>query len=1146
MVDSSIGGKTGIDTPTGKNLIGAFHQPQRVYVDLSLLASLPKRELVNGMAEVIKHGCIKDAELFDLLESQSEAMLNLDEAIVAKVIGDSIKIKADVVIADELEGGLRAILNWGHSVGHGIEAHLQPHNAPDKAWLHGECVSVGCMYELEIARAIGGLAPPTIKRVKKVFQAYGLPVDMPQGLYVKDIIETMAVDKKNKDGKKHIVLLNSIGETRGPPWTTAVDDQIIERILAPGLIPIPRGPLNGAVRVPGSKSISNRVLLLAALGHGECRIRGLLHSDDTQVMLAALQQLGLPKPSWEDAGEVLVVQGAGGNLTASTDPVYLSNAGTAARFLTTVCTLVKGNGTLLTGNKRMHERPIKDLVDALHENGCSIDYNGSEGCLPLAIKGGGLPGGTIRLAATVSSQYVSSLLIAAPLADTPITLILEGHAISQPYIEMTIQSMAAFGIKVTRDSDGGYLIPLGAYSNPSKIEVEGDASSASYALAVAAITGGGITVSNVGSDSIQGDAAFCSVMESMGCKVSQTGTTTHVQGPPVGQLKAVEVDMEPMTDTFMTAAVVMAAATGVSKIHGVANQRVKECDRIAAMVKELGKCGITARELEDGIEVVGNGGVWPVTPTDAHIECYHDHRIAMSFAVLGCARERVCITDQRCTDKTYPEFWDHCKNDLDLDFHVFDPDQNVTKEDGTSVPPSVVLTGMRAAGKTSLAEAGKALLGLKMVDMDHVFRDEYGQEIKDFVKARGGDWVEFRQIEAQLLLKTIAAYPTGAIIACGGGIVESKEGCAALKSASGPVIWCQRPIDDIVFFLQELAEKDPGRPSIGDVREVYARRAPLYAQCSTHVFSMGKKEDKGVQAAVLEFGRFLRTILHGSKHVLTPGSFCLSLTYADYADVVPVLAKISEDSDVVEIRADLLKDTSDEGILKAISFVRRTISLPFLFTVRSKAEGGKFEGPPERALEMLRLAVRAGTDLIDVERDLLEGRALVELTKQKGKCLVVCSHHQWTPRPVKSHLFASDLSSCAQNGVDLSKVVWTANDGSDCAQVRAAVSSTGLRIPCIALLMGEKGKLTRVLNSVMSLVTHESLAVAAPGQMSVKEVQQVRQTLGLNADAEYPETSLARKTNIAIKAAECSAPVPTFTEPKAPVGETFGYYPFGQ
>ena len=279
------------------------------------------------------------------------------------------------------------------------------------------------------------------------------------------------------------------------------------------------------------------MLLLAALGQGECRIRGLLHSDDTQVMLAALQQLGLAKPSWEQDGEVLVIRGMGGDFTASTAPLYLSNAGTAARFLTTVCTLVKGQGTLLTGNKRMHERPIKDLVDALRGNGCSIAYQGTDGCLPLDIKGGGLPGGAITLAASVSSQYVSSLLLAAPYAKAPITLSLEGHAVSQPYIEMTLQCMEAFGVKVSRGSDGGYHVPLGGYTNPPEIEIEGDASSASYALAMAAITGGEITVANVGGGSIQGDAAFCTVLRDMGCEIFQTRSATTVKGPPRGSLR---------------------------------------------------------------------------------------------------------------------------------------------------------------------------------------------------------------------------------------------------------------------------------------------------------------------------------------------------------------------------------------------------------------------------------------------------------------------------------------------------------------------------------------------------------------------------------------------------------------------------------
>ena len=311
--------------------------------------------------------------------------------------------------------------------------------------------------------------------------------------------------------------------------------------------------------------------------------------------------------TWEDGGETLVVQGGEGALAPPTKDteIYLGNAGTAARFLTTVCTLAHLDGpspslnTVITGNARMKQRPIGPLVDALRRNGGKIDYIASTGCLPLSISPDSLMGGYISLAADVSSQYVSSILLCAPYASKPVRLELTGgKVISQPYIDMTIEMMKTFGITVNRlvdDVTGApldvYDIPKGMYTNPSTYSVESDASSATYPLAIAAITGSTCTIQNIGTSSLQGDARFAKeVLEPMGCHVVQTGFETTVTGPTVGTLKGIaEVDMESMTDAFLTASVLAATADKSTKIVGIANQRVKECNRIRAMIDELGK-----------------------------------------------------------------------------------------------------------------------------------------------------------------------------------------------------------------------------------------------------------------------------------------------------------------------------------------------------------------------------------------------------------------------------------------------------------------------------------------------------------------------------------------------------------------------------
>ena len=597
-------------------------------------------------------------------------------------------MKADIVTRDEREGGLRELLNFGHTIGHGIEGLMSD------SMLHGECVSIGMIKEAELSRALGYLSSADVARLKKCLQVRGLPVSLPPCLSIDDIMLKMAVDKKNTaGGNKKCVLLSSIGKTV-EQRAMVVPDDLIRMNLARSLAVIPpKNPIKGSIRVPGSKSISNRVLLLAALGKGTCRISGLLHSDDTKVMMNAITTLNIASFDWEDNGDVLVVHGGGGSslrkeYTESKEldspvSVYLGNAGTASRFLTTVCTMIDSKNTaqtMLTGNHRMYVRPVTDLINALRENGCKLEYKGKEGCLPLLIEGTGLPGGDITLDAKISSQYVSSVLMCSPYAQKEITLnIAGGKAISQSYIDMTVSLMQQFGIpvkKIMTENTLSYIIPQGIYQNPENFEVEADASSSTYPLALAAVTGGEITVNGVGSNSLQGDSGFCRVLEQMGCVVTQTKNSTTVIGKR--PLKGIDVDMEPLTDAFMTAAVVAAICTDetskITRITGIANQRVKECNRIAAMVEELGKCGVYACELPDGIEIHGK----PLNEIHgAIIDCRDDHRIAMSFGVLGTVVPGIIIDDKECVSKTYTEFWEDLYREFNVSFDTNDTTTDV-------------------------------------------------------------------------------------------------------------------------------------------------------------------------------------------------------------------------------------------------------------------------------------------------------------------------------------------------------------------------------------------------------------------------------------------------------------------------------------
>lgn len=820
MVDSSIGGKTAIDTPLGKNLIGSFWQPERIYIDLAFLETLPKRQVCNGMAEVVKTAAIWDEGEFERLEEGADKIMEALERPLGKgrfegiedvfkrIVLGSARVKAEVVSSDEREGGLRNLLNFGHSIGHAYEAIWTPEI------LHGEAVAVGMVKEAELARYLGVLPPGAVARLTKCIASYGLPISVGDKLITKqtdkqcpadELLRRMAVDKKNAGSKKKIVLLSAIGRCY-EPQATKVADKDIRIVLCPAVSIKPGVPesLDVSCKPPGSKSISNRVLLLAALGSGKCKISNLLHSDDTQFMLSAIAKLGGATYSWEDEGRVLVLNGNGGALKASPGEIYIGNAGTASRFLTTAVSLATANDnashTILTGNARMQERPQGPLVDALRNNGVEIEYIGKEGSqsLPLRIAAaGGFEGGDISLTAKVSSQYVSSILMCAPYAKKPVTLrLVGGKVISQLYIDMTIAMMADFGVPVTRDEkeENVYHVPKQRYKNPEEYEVESDASSATYPLAVAAITGTKCTVPNIGSASLQGDARFAvDVLRPMGCEVVQTKTSTTVTGPAIGQLKALKhVDMEPMTDAFLTASVLAAVCKegGTTRITGIANQRQKECNRIKAMYDELGKFGVVCRELEDGIEVDGRG--MGIQPARESIHCYDDHRVAMSFAVLATvAPERTVVTEKECTGKTWPGWWDVLHQTFKVDIEGVEPEAAAEHTNGvvshgvsTSAGPrevrkSIFIIGMRGAGKTTTGGWASRILGWPFVDMDTELEAQEGMTIPEMLK--DNDWAGFRTKELKLLKRLMVEKRDGHVIAAGGGLVETPEARELLK-----------------------------------------------------------------------------------------------------------------------------------------------------------------------------------------------------------------------------------------------------------------------------------------------------------------------------------------------------------------------------
>jgi 3-phosphoshikimate 1-carboxyvinyltransferase len=409
----------------------------------------------------------------------------------------------------------------------------------------------------------------------------------------------------------------------------------------------PAGRARGSVRLPGSKSISNRVLLLAALAGGETEVSGLLDADDTRVMREALGRLGV---SLTERPGGITLRGVGGTFPQKKADLFLGNAGTALRPLTAALVFSEGE-YFVSGVARMHERPIGDLVDALRAIGARIDYAEKAGYPPLRIHPASVRlDRPIPVRGDVSSQFLTALLMALPLCGRAATIQVQGELISKPYVEITLNVMRRFGIDVRRDGWRAFHVPAGRYRSPGRIPVEGDASSASYFLAAGALAGGPVRVEGVGRDSIQGDVRFTEVLEAMGARV-QMGEA-WIESAGSGRLRAIDMDMNHIPDAAMTAAVLALFADGPSRLRNIASWRVKETDRLAAMATELRKLGAGVEEGADYLRITPG----PLRPGVA-IDTYDDHRMAMSLALVSLGGVPVRIKDPQCVAKTFPEYF---------------------------------------------------------------------------------------------------------------------------------------------------------------------------------------------------------------------------------------------------------------------------------------------------------------------------------------------------------------------------------------------------------------------------------------------------------------------------------------------------------
>ncbi len=560
-----------------------------------------------------------------------------------------------------------------------------------------------------------------------------------------------------------------------------------------------KSPVQASIAIPGSKSYTNRALLLAALTCGRVKIKNPLISEDTHAMISCLRELGMRCSFEEDSLEV------SGNLQSIENREYnLSTflSGTTARFMLALSAVIPGT-QIIRGRGRLNERPMAHLVESLQQLGAKIEYLDKHGFPPVRVLSSKLTPGRITMNGTVSSQFLSALLMIAPLVGK-IEIDVEGEQISRPYLDMTIEAMGKFGVHVKSEGYKRYVVPGGQKYKAEEYAVEGDVSSASYFAGIAALTHSTITLGNLNPESLQADMRFLKILEGMGNIITYKKNAITIHGMGV---RSVTVDMQDCPDQAQTLAVLSAFAGGMTTITGIQSLRIKETERISAVKQELKKMGIQTESTSDSIIIYGG------SPKGARIDTYGDHRMAMAFAVAGAAIDGMEINEPDVVSKTYPQFWESLAS-IGI------------KTEYSYEHPNIVLIGMRGGGKSTVAKHLSERLGKRLADLDAMIERDEGMSIPLTIEKFG--WEYFRDREAEIVRKV--ARLKDAVVSTGGGVIGRPENIAALKQR-GILIF----LSSSAKILAERILNDEGRPrltesatTLEEVESVLAERKKLY------------------------------------------------------------------------------------------------------------------------------------------------------------------------------------------------------------------------------------------------------------------------------------------------------------------------------
>jgi pentafunctional AROM polypeptide len=1123
MVDASVGGKTGInDTFYGKNLIGTIYQPNLIVINTWMIEEMPNELISDGLAEIIKIFALFDSLMFEKLICRNLKTLMADGELVNEICRKAIEYKVKVIQLDDRDKGLRNCLNFGHTLGHAIES-VEAFNLS-----HGKSVSIGLVLEVELACNMGLTKKYTLYKIKECLENYNLPTDIPEYIDTFSIIEKIKNDKKNSNNKPKIVVIKEIGVMYHDKVTVSLEFSDISNFLSKKVLieNLDYNKSSQVINLPGSKSICNRALILSALGSGEICLKNFLFAEDTNIMIKCLKQIGVNIDIIDES--TVKVKGVNGQLENIETSLFVENAGTAARFLVSLSAICKNSRITINGNSRMRERPIDDLLEVFTDNtNIKIEFVNNDNKMPFRIvTGEPFQGGELKIKSKKSSQFISSLLLSSALfgEDTLINLtdIDENEQpVSYQYIDMTIKMLEEWGVHVKMLGYNRYYIKKGHIVNPSTYYIEPDASTANFYLMFIALHGGEIVLNGLGNKSIQGDSKFVEFLAKIDnqrfiVEQSDSATKLKVCENFYNKIICFKENLSIITDSFLSLGCIYSQIPGEYTFTGLANQAVKECNRLELFCLNMNRIGVFCHPHGDGI-YIDSRNPRKSNLNFVKITTANDHRMAMSFSILGSylKNTKLIIDNKKCVNKTFPEFWlEFSKFGLTFTPDQFDQNKSIYNFYNKNYLNSpVFLIGMRSCGKTTFGKIAGEKLGLNFLDLDDfiLVKNPEFKTIPEIIEKL--DWKGFREMEIRIFKEIISeSYKyAGYIIACGGGVVENDELLNCIKSQE-LVVFIDTHIDNIKK-VTELKEHKTTKPKFqNSIDEVYAARLDKYKYCSGYVFKTPYLNDNDfsnydnmVGKIADLFTEFIYLSCGSMRYPLpTENSYFVCVLYEE-----KILAKYLnfENYDAVEFRADLfiqnlLKGKFDEDyivneIIKAISLLRYYNEsknyIPVIFTIRSIQEGGYFSGTLKQYNGIMFKLLKYGIEYFDVEFNYDNLTFIEHFRSICNNSRIILSKHYIENIPTDT--IKKDIYTMSLFNVDIIKIITNVADAHKYLEIKNFLNMT-IKKPLIHFQLGENNKLTRIHNNFLTPVYDSNINEATgTGQMTLNEVVAIKALL---------------------------------------------------